>query len=159
MSPSVYIRYVDINIRVTTSAVGTLVVILALIVEPVLAQQPPSSPDAERISQQEFKTLVGAKAVVVVDTRDEDSYKSGHIPGALRLSAHELGTPSGAVEKTIARLKASKKPVVTYCACHGETTSLRVAALLRERGVADARALVGGWISWFNDGNPIDRGR
>lgn len=39
----------------------------------------------------------------------------------------------------------------------GETSSLRVATLLQRLGVPDARALTGGWVDWFNDGNPIAR--
>jgi len=41
--------------------------------------------DAPRISQQDFKKLFTARNVVVVDTRVEDVYALGHIPGAVLL--------------------------------------------------------------------------
>jgi rhodanese-related sulfurtransferase len=115
--------------------------------------------DQARISQQDFKKLVAGKNVTVLDTRDEDSYAMGHIPGAISLPDHDLGVPTPAADKVVARLKASKRPVVVYCACGAEVTSLRVAKLLAERGIADVRALTGGWVDWYNDGNPIERGR
>jgi len=31
--------------------------------------------------------------------------------------------------------------------------------MLKERGVKDVRALRGGWNQWFNEGNPIEKGR
>ena len=39
-----------------------------------------------------------------------------------------------------------------------EATSARAALLLKERGVADVRALTGGWNDWVNDGNPTEGG-
>ena len=42
--------------------------------------------------------------------------------------------------------------MVVYCACPAEITSLRVAEELRAAGIADARALTGGWVDWFNCG-------
>jgi rhodanese-related sulfurtransferase len=122
------------------------------------ALQPAAEPAPALISQADFRKLLAAKAVQVVDTRDPTSYANGHIPGALLLSDYPPDT-ARARERTAARLAASKMTVVVYCACPGETTSLKTAAWLMERGVADARALVGGWVDWFNDGNPVARSR
>ena len=41
--------------------------------------------DAPRITQADFKKLIAAKNVVVVDTRVADAFALGHIPGALLL--------------------------------------------------------------------------
>jgi rhodanese-related sulfurtransferase len=72
--------------------------------------------DAPRISQADFKKLVAAKNVVVVDTRVADVFAAGHIPGALLLPLEGAMTWPEEYEKTVAALVASKKPVVTYCA-------------------------------------------
>jgi len=72
--------------------------------------------DAPRISQQDFKKLVRAKNVVIVDTRVEDVFELGHIPGAVRLPLEGRLTWPESYEKTVSTLIASKKPVVTYCA-------------------------------------------
>ena len=76
----------------------------------------PQAIDSPRISQQDFKKLIAAKNVVIVDTRVEDVYALGHIPGALLLPLEGRLTWPESYEKTVATLIASKKPVVTYCA-------------------------------------------
>ena len=72
--------------------------------------------DAPRITQAEFKKLLAAKNVVVVDTRHADLFELGHIPGALLLPLEGAMTWPEEYEKTVARLVATRKPVVTYCA-------------------------------------------
>jgi predicted sulfurtransferase len=75
-----------------------------------------SGVDAPRIDQSEFKKLVAAKNVLIVDTRQADSFAAGHMPGALLLPLEGQMTWPEAYEKTVATLVASKKTVVTYCA-------------------------------------------
>lgn len=72
--------------------------------------------DAPRITQAEFKKLLAAKNVVVVDTRHADVFELGHIPGALLLPLEGAMTWPDEYEKTVAKLIATRKPVVTYCA-------------------------------------------
>jgi len=72
--------------------------------------------DAPRITQAEFKKLLAAKNVVVVDTRHADVFELGHIPGALLLPLEGAMTWPEEYEKTVAKLIATRKPVVTYCA-------------------------------------------
>lgn len=128
--------------------------LLATALAAALMLQQPSA--ADRISQADFKKLVAARSVMVVDTRDEHAFERGHIPGAVSLPDYHLDATTPGARETVARLKASTVPIVVYCACPAEITSLRVARLLREQGVGDARALTGGWVDWFNDGNPVE---
>ena len=72
--------------------------------------------DAPRISQQDFKKLIAANNVVIVDTRVTDVFSLGHIPGALLLPLEGQLTWPESYEKTVSTLIATKKPVVTYCA-------------------------------------------
>jgi predicted sulfurtransferase len=72
--------------------------------------------DAPRITQQAFKKLIAAKNVVIVDTRVEDVFELGHIPGAVKLPLEGRLTWPESYETTVKMLIASKKPVVTYCA-------------------------------------------
>lgn len=81
-----------------------------------LAAVPRAQIDAPRITIQDFKKLVAAKNVVIVDTRVEDVFELGHIPGAVQLPLEGRLTWPEAYEKTVRMLIASKKPVVTYCA-------------------------------------------
>ena len=73
--------------------------------------------DAPRISQQDFKKLIAAKNVVIVDTRVADVFEQGHIPGALQLPLEGRMTWPNEYEKTVVPLLLkTKKPVVVYCA-------------------------------------------
>lgn len=72
--------------------------------------------DAPRISQQEFKKLVTANNVVIVDTRNLESFEESHMRGALLLPLEGQLTWPDAYEKTVATLRKTKKPIVVYCA-------------------------------------------
>jgi predicted sulfurtransferase len=72
--------------------------------------------DAPRISMADFKKLVAAKNVVIVDTRVADVFPLGHIAGALLLPLEGRLTWPDEYEKVVTQLIATKKPVVTYCA-------------------------------------------
>jgi rhodanese-related sulfurtransferase len=73
--------------------------------------------DAPRISQQDFKKLIAARNVVIVDTRVADVFEDGHIPGALQLPLEGRLTWPDEYEKTVVPLLLkTKKPVVVYCA-------------------------------------------
>jgi rhodanese-related sulfurtransferase len=76
----------------------------------------PQGIDAPRITQQEFKKLIAAKNVVIVDTRLADAYAEAHIPGAVLLPLEGQLTWPMEFEKTVSMLIATKKAVVTYCA-------------------------------------------
>jgi 3-mercaptopyruvate sulfurtransferase SseA len=73
----------------------------------VAGQQAPDG--APRVSLADVKKAFDAKAVVILDVRDAASYAAGHIPGAMLV-------PLEALAKRAPELKASKKPIVTYCA-------------------------------------------
>ncbi len=72
--------------------------------------------DAPRITQAEFKKLIAAHNVVIVDTRVADVFELGHIPGALRLPLEGRLTWPAEDEKTVQILLKTNKPVVAYCA-------------------------------------------
>lgn len=95
--------------RPRLAAVLALAVLAASPVAP-LSLQPRvhAQVDAARISLPEFKRLLDAGKVLVVDTRDAQSYRVGHIPGAILVS-------QDMVSAKLAEVKASGKPVVTYC--------------------------------------------
>ena len=87
-----------------------------LLVAAALAVQFVPSDGAPRISQGDFKKLRAGKNVVVVDTRNEEAYQRGHIPGAILLPLEGLPIWPSEYDKTAEMLKAAKKPIVTYCA-------------------------------------------
>ena len=75
------------------------------------ATKPPPAPpadDTRRISIEETQAAVNAGNAIVVDVRDESSYKASHIKGAKSI-------PLPQFEKRIGELPAGKL-IITYCA-------------------------------------------
>jgi FkbM family methyltransferase len=67
------------------------------------------SPDL-RIGVDEFKKLVAAKNVLVLDVRDPDSYRDGHLPGAELIMVEDI-----AAGQVTERLRSERRAIVTYC--------------------------------------------
>jgi len=90
--------------------------LLLLAVAPIAALVPMAAAQAVtdpakvgRVTVAELKKLQASGAVTVVDVRDADSFKAGHIPGALSIPLDQVPANAG-------RLKSAKKPLVFYCA-------------------------------------------
>jgi rhodanese-related sulfurtransferase len=66
-------------------------------------------PTRWRVSLEEFKELLDANSILVIDTRDTASYVAGHIPGA-------VSVPLDRVTDEARKLQAAGKPIVAYCA-------------------------------------------
>lgn len=62
-----------------------------------------------RIKLEDFKKEFDQDKLLVIDTRGPEAYRAGHIPGSINV-------PLAAWAENLARLKASKKPIVAYCA-------------------------------------------
>jgi predicted sulfurtransferase len=91
--------------------------LLALLFGPVrTVVQNADAIDAPRISQRDFKKLIAAKSVVIVDTRNADVFPLGHIPGAVLLPLEGRLTWLESYEPIVTILQRTRKPVVTYCA-------------------------------------------
>jgi predicted methyltransferase len=63
---------------------------------------------ALRITPSDFKQLLAKGDVLVLDVRDEESYRRGHLPGAILV-------PLDTVATRVAELRQEKRPIVTYC--------------------------------------------
>ena len=89
---------------------------LVLLLPAATGAQSADAIDAPRITQQEFRKLVAANNVVIVDTRNLDAFEASHMRGALALPLEGTLTWPDAYEKNVAILLKTKKPVVVYCA-------------------------------------------
>jgi sulfur-carrier protein adenylyltransferase/sulfurtransferase len=103
-----------------------------------------------RISIDELKALIEKNAVLVIDVRDADSFARGRIPGAVNVDFTQILQQAD-------RFKNEKRTIVTYCACAREMTSARAAVDLAAKGIAGAKALVGGWDEWIARGEKVER--
>ena len=97
------------------------------------------------------KKLLSAKDTMhlIIDVRDRDTYKKGHIPTAINIPTDEL-------DKNISKLPKDKKLIV-YCydiVCYAAP---KVAYKLALKGF-EVMELVGGFDEWKKRKLPIKRG-
>jgi adenylyltransferase/sulfurtransferase len=91
------------------------------------------------------------KGYVLVDVREKDEYRDGHLEGALPL-------PRGFLEIRVEEAIPDKStPIIAYCA--GGTRSLLAAKQLREMGYTDVISMAGGFNGWKNAGHPFVQDR
>ncbi|KGD82943.1 rhodanese-related sulfurtransferase [Pantoea sp. PNA 14-12] len=87
------------------------------------------------------------QGIVVVDARQEEAYRGGHICGAISFPHREMN------EASTARLDRNKV-YVTYCdgiGCNGSTKAAHQLALLGFQ----VKELTGGLDFWKRDGHPM----
>ncbi|QXJ22981.1 rhodanese-like domain-containing protein [Actinomadura graeca] len=92
----------------------------------------------------------GIEDIVVVDSRGQDGWEQGRVPGAVHLPAAEIAERAGTVVRAGAR-------VVVYCwgpGCNGATR----AALEFARLGRPVREMIGGFEYWVREGLPVEAG-
>jgi membrane protein DedA with SNARE-associated domain/rhodanese-related sulfurtransferase len=102
---------------------------------------------AARIGVAELKEMIGrGEAPIVLDVRSRTHRKldARMIPGALPADVEDL-------DAVLARIAAAPH-VVVYCACPNDATAVKVAMLLRRRGIRHVRPLAGGFDAWVSAG-------
>ncbi len=83
---------------------------------------------------------------VLLDVREKEEYREGHLPGAVLL-------PRGFLELRVEQLVPDKsKPIIAYCA--GGTRSLLAAKQLLEMGYENVVSMAGGFAAWKDKGYP-----
>ncbi len=88
--------------------------------------------------------LANGRRPVLLDVREREEYREGHLEGALAL-------PRGFLEMRVEEAVPDKSaPVVAYCA--GGVRSLIAAHTLQEMGYTDVRSMAGGYTAWKNAG-------
>lgn len=94
--------------------------------------------------------------VVLVDARDEENYKEGHIPGAYELNPYQPEKNLGSVLP----LCEKAEQVVVYCTGGDCDDSDSAAVLLRDSGVENQKLFVygGGFAEWESGNLPIKKG-
>ena len=84
------------------------------------------------------------KSQVVLDVREKDEWREGHLEGAVSL-------PRGFLEiKVEGAVPDKKTPIVAYCA--GGVRSLLAAKIMKEMGYQNVSSMAGGYAAWKNAG-------
>lgn len=97
----------------------------------------------------ELTQLMNREHALVVDIRNEEEFKSGHILNAVNIPESELQSRKKELEK------ARNKPIVLYC--QNGTVSPRIARQLKAEGFENMSCLNGGLTGWQNAGLPVVR--
>jgi molybdopterin/thiamine biosynthesis adenylyltransferase len=94
------------------------------------------------------EVLENGSGVTVVDVRESDEFRAGHVPGAIHL-------PRGFLEMQAAKkLPQHDARIIAYCA--GGVRSLFASATLRELGYTNVASMKGGFTRWKQNGHPFE---
>jgi rhodanese-related sulfurtransferase len=102
------------------------------------------------ISITELKTAIADKSAVIIDVNGSDSFKAGHIPGAVDFEAQQA-----ALAKILPTDK--KALVVAYCGgpqCNAYTAAAKAAKAL---GYTNVKHLSAGISGWKEAGAPLEK--
>lgn len=92
--------------------------------------------------------LVNRQSGIIVDVREPDEFKGGHIPRAINV-------PLSALKSRINELEKYKNKPVIVC-CRSGQRSAQAAVSLRKQGFNTVHNLSGGFIAWQRDNLPIE---
>ncbi|MGH7796580.1 MAG: molybdopterin-synthase adenylyltransferase MoeB [Candidatus Binatia bacterium] len=98
------------------------------------------------VSAQQVNELLknNGKSPVLLDVRESDEWRQGHLEGALSL-------PRGFLEIKVETAVPNKDaPIIAYCA--GGVRSLLAAKAMKEMGYQDVSSMSGGYAAWKNGG-------
>ncbi len=99
----------------------------------------------EWTADQVEKALANGVGYKVLDVREKEEFREGHLPGA-------LSVPRGFLDIQVEEVVPDKStPLVLYCA--GGTRSLLAGRTLREMGYGDVVSMSGGYGSWKGGGH------
>lgn len=101
----------------------------------------------------EAPAAVTASNTLLIDVREPDEYRQGHIAGAINI-------PRGMLEFRISNepgLQELDRPIVIYCKTSGRAALSAVA--LQQMGFTQVISLAGGFDAWLAAGNPVTQPR
>jgi len=104
------------------------------------------------ISIAELKAAIAAKSVVLIDANGSESWRAGHIPGAI-----DFDSSKGKLASLLPNDKAAL--VVAYCGgpmCHAYVGAAKAAEKL---GYQNVKHLSAGISGWKNASEPVEKGK
>jgi rhodanese-related sulfurtransferase len=111
--------------------------------------QPTPADGVRRVTVEELRAALEKGTAVVVDVRVEESYKAGHIKGALWIPGNEIASRTKELPKD--------KLIVAYCSWPNEHSSARAVQEIKQKGFENAAALLGGYAAWEKAGLPVEK--
>lgn len=106
---------------------------------------------ANALSPEEVAAIVDGEDVTVVDVREGDEWRKGHLPGAVHV-------PRGYLEmQAEGKLPNKDAPLIVYCA--GGNRSAFATETLKQMGYSDVRHMSGGFTAWKDTGLKVAQPR
>jgi rhodanese-related sulfurtransferase len=102
----------------------------------------------EGIGVVEAQRKLMAREAVLIDVRERDEWRAGHVKGARHIPLGELSARLGEIPRD--------REVLLFC--RSGSRSGTATRLLRGQGFAQARNVEGGIIAWTGSGLPLERG-
>jgi len=86
---------------------------------------------------------------LIIDVRDSNSYKAGHVPSAVNISGNEVDNNLGKLPKD--------KTLIFYCYHVTCFAAPKAALKFAEKGYK-VMEMVGGFDEWQKHGHPVEKG-
>jgi len=93
--------------------------------------------------------LLNQEKGLLVDVREPDEYRTGHVPNAMNV-------PLSALAGGLKQLEKYKSLPLIIC-CRTSQRSARAAVALRKHGFASVQVLAGGITAWQGENLPVAR--
>ncbi|MDG2305584.1 MAG: molybdopterin-synthase adenylyltransferase MoeB [Candidatus Binatia bacterium] len=98
-----------------------------------------------RVDEVRGRLAGNGRAVVILDVREKEEYREGHLPGAISI-------PRGFLEmKMETEVPERDAEIIAYC--QGGTRSLMAGVVMKEMGYTNVVSMTGGFGSWKQAGN------
>ena len=125
--------------------------LLALVSLLAFAQEESASQSFPGIKCEELKKMIDSKAAdfLVVSNDPQESFKEGHIPGAISFPWVDTLKPPVTLPRN--------KTLILYCSCSHEEDSSDMAAKLARFGYRNVKVLEGGFLKWSELKYPIEK--
>jgi rhodanese-related sulfurtransferase len=100
-----------------------------------------------RVTTAEAIRLLNQEKGLLVDVREPDEYRAGHVPNALNV-------PLSGLAGSLRQLEKYKSVPLIIC-CRTSQRSARAAVALRKQGFASVQVLAGGITAWQGENLPV----
>lgn len=104
-----------------------------------------SSNDAA-VNVEEAHQKLDSREAVMIDVRERDEWRAGHVKGARHIPLGDLGARLGEIPRD--------REVLLFC--RSGNRSGRATQFLRAQGYSQARNVEGGIIAWTGRGFPVE---